>query len=143
MNGGTIPSRVLAVLEEAVCPDSDVTFVVAFGSQVTGDPTQSSDLDLAVKFSDGLSERDRFEKQCYLSGALQQEDAPFVDLADIETLPVAVACDALDGTFVCGDEDAYERFKRDIETTFAEQRDTVRRQQRDVIDRIAEDGLRG
>ncbi|WP_136601198.1 nucleotidyltransferase domain-containing protein [Salinigranum halophilum] len=143
MTSGAIPSRVLAALEESVCPDSDVTFVVAFGSQVSGEPTRTSDLDLAVKFSDELSDSERFEKQYSLSGRLQQEEAPFVDLTDIETLPIDIAHDALDGRFVCGDEDAYEQFKHNLETTFAEQRDTIRRQQRDVIDRIAEDGLRG
>jgi len=105
--------------------------------------TRSSDLDLAVTFSDELSAGERFEKQSSLSGSLQQEDAPFVDVTDIETLPRDVAHDALDGAFVCGDEDAYEQFKRDLETAFAEHRDTIRRQQRDVIGRIAEDGLRG
>ena len=78
-----------------------------------------------------------------MSGSRQQEDAPFVDVTDIETLPRDVAHDALDGTLVCGDEDASEQFKHDLETTVAEHRDTIRRQQRDVIDRIAEDGLRG
>ena len=91
----------------------------------------------------GTIRGERFETQYSLSGSLQQEDAPFVDLTDIETFPIDIAHDALDGRFVCGDEDAYEQFKQELETTFAEQRDTIRRQQRDVIDRIAEDGLRG
>jgi predicted nucleotidyltransferase len=143
MDGGDERSQVFATIEESMCPDPDVTFVIAFGSQVSGEPTRSSDLDLAVKFADDLSNRERFEKRCFLSGDLQQEDAPFVDLSDIETLPLAVAHEAINGVFVCGDENAFEQFKDDLETTFAEQRDALRRQQRDVIDRIAEDGLRG
>lgn len=63
MRSGAIPSQVRAALEESVCPDSDVTFVVAFGSQVSGEPTHSSDLDLAVKFSNDLPDGERFEKQ--------------------------------------------------------------------------------
>jgi predicted nucleotidyltransferase len=143
MDGGDERSQVFATIEESMCPDPDVTFVIAFGSQVSGEPTRSSDLDLAVKFADDLSNRERFEKRCFLSGDLQQEDAPFVDLSDIETLPLAVAHEAINGVFVCGDENAFAQFKDDLETTFAEQRDALRRQQRDVIDRIAEDGLRG
>ena len=143
MDGGDERSQVFATIEESMCPDPDVTFVIAFGSQVSGEPTRSSDLDLAVKFADDLSNRERFEKRCFLSGDLQQEDAPFVDLSDIETLPLAVAHEAINGVFVCGDENAFARFKDDLETTFAEQRDALSRQQRDVIDRIAEDGLRG
>jgi predicted nucleotidyltransferase len=136
-------STELDALEESVCSDPAVEFVVAFGSQITGEPTRSSDLDLAVKFADDLSDRERFEKRCFLSGDLQLDDAPFVDLSDIETLSLDVAHDAVDGRFVCGDEQAFEQFKADIEATFAEQRDTLRRQQREVIDRIAEGGLRG
>ena len=79
-------SQVLSALKESTCSDSDIEFVVAFGSQITGEATTASDLDIAVKFTDSLSDRDRFKKQCFLSGDLQREDAPFVDLSDIETL---------------------------------------------------------
>ena len=136
-------SPVLDALETSVCSDPTVEFAVAFGSHITGEPNRSSDLDLAVKFADGLTDHERFEKRCFLSGALQREDAPFVDLSDIETLPLDVAHDAVNGRFVCGDEQAFERFKADVEATFDEHSNALRRQQRDVIDRIAEDGLRG
>lgn len=136
-------SSVLDALAEAVCSDSAIEFAVAFGSQISGEPIRSSDLDIAVKFADDLSDRERFEKRCFLSGDLQQEGAPFVDLSDIETLPLDVAHDAVNGQFVCGDEQAFERFKNGVESTFSERRDSLRRHQRSVIDRIAEDGLRG
>lgn len=136
-------SRVLDALETSVCSDPTVEFAVAFGSQITGEPNRSSDLDLAVKFVDDLTDRERFEKRCFLSGDLQREDAPFVDLSDIETLPLDVAHDAVNGRLVCGNERAFERFTTDVEATFDERSDTIGRQQRDVIDRIAEDGLRG
>jgi len=143
MNTSDERSPEFDALGVSVCSDPSVEFAVAFGSQITGDPTHTSDLDLAVKFDDELSERERFEKRCFFSGNLQREEAPFLDISDIETLPVAVAHDALDGRFLCGDEQAFEQFKTDIETTVAERSETLRRQQRDVIDRIAEDGLRG
>ena len=127
----------------SVCPDPDVEYVVAFGSQVTEDSTASSDLDLAVKFVDGLSDQERFEKWCFLSGDLQQEDAPFVNVADIKTLPLYVAHDVVNGEFLCGDEKAFEQFKQEIEAGFREHRETIRREQPEVIDRIAGDGLRG
>ena len=131
------------VLEGSVCDDEDIVFAVAFGSRISGDPTATSDLDLAVKFADDLPDRDRFEKQCFLSGDVQREGTPFVDVSDIESLPLAVAHDAVNGRFVCGDRDAFKRFKTDVEASFADQRESLRRRQRDVIDRIAEDGLRG
>ena len=136
-------SPVLDAVEASVCPDPNVEFVVAFGSQITGEPTRLSDFDLAVKFLDNLSSRERFDKRCFLSGDLQQENAPFIDLSDIEELPLEVAHDAVNGRFLCGDEQAFEQFKDDIEATFTEQRPTLRRQQREIIDRIADDGLRG
>ena len=143
MDAGDRRSQVLATIEESVCPDPAVEFVVAFGSQVTGEPTRSSDFDLAVKFAAELPSRERFEKQCFLSGTLQQEDFPFVDLSDIESLPVDVAHDAVNGQFVCGDKQTFEQFKTNIESQFGDRRDALRRQQREVIDRIAEEGLRG
>ena len=132
-----------SVLNASLCADPAVEFVVAFGSRATGEATAASDLDVAVKFSDDLSARERFDRRCFLSADLQREDAPFIDLSDIETLPVDVAHDAVNGTLVCGDEDAFEQFKTSIEAAFDDERDTLRRQQRDVIDRIATEGLRG
>ncbi len=105
---------------------------MAFGSRTTGETHPSSDLDLAVKFADDLSSHERFRKRCFLSGDLQREGAPFIDVADVETLPVDVAYDAVSGELICGDERAFEG-----------QRDDVCRRQRNVIDRIAETGLRG
>jgi len=128
---------------KSVCEDPDIAFAVVFGSRVSGESTPSSDLDIAVKFADELSEQERFEKRCFLSGNLQDDAHPFVDVSDIESLPVDVARDAVDGTLLCGDERAFEEFKRYIKDEFTEQRKALRRQQRAVIDRIAEDGLRG
>ena len=136
-------SQLFATLEESLCRDSDIEFVVAFGSQVTDDSRSSSDLDLAVKFADDLSSHERFQKRCFLSGNLQQADAPFIDLSDIEDLPLNVAHDAVNGEFLCGNEQAFHQFKTEIEASFEKQRDEIRCHQQDVIDRIAEDGLRG
>jgi uncharacterized protein len=121
----------------------DIEFALVFGSQLTSNSRPSSDLDLAVKFADSLSSHDRFQKLCFLSGDLQREDAPFIDVSDIETLPLEVAHDAVNGEFLCGDENTFRHFKADTEALFEEQHDEIRRHQRDVIDRIAEDGLHG
>lgn len=136
-------SAAFEALEESLCTDPAVEFAVAFGSHVTGDSHSSSDLDIAVKFADELSAREQFEKRCFLSGELQREGEPFVDLSDIEALPLAVAHDAVNGEFVCGNEQAFRRFEAEIEAAFAERNDEARRRRRAVIDRIAEGGLRG
>jgi predicted nucleotidyltransferase len=136
-------SQVRSALEATLCSDPDIVFGVVFGSQRSGTPTPLSDLDVAVKFTDELSEQERFQKRCFLFGDLQHEDRPFVDVSDIESLPLAVAHDAVNGEPLCGDKQAFERFKEDIEAKFDRQRETLRRRQREMIDRIAEDGLRG
>ena len=135
--------RLPSVLDASLCTEPAVEFMIAFGSRTTGEATPASDLDVAVKFADDLSSRERFDTQCFLSADLQSDDVPFVDLSDIETLPVDVAHDAVNGTLVCGDESAFEEYKASVESAFADEHETLRRQQRDVIDRIAAEGLRG
>jgi len=134
-------SAILDSVASSVCPDPNVEYVVAFCSQVSGKLTASSDLDLAVKFVDDLSDHERFEQWCFLSGYLQREDAPLVDVADIKRLPLDVAHDVVNGEFLCGDEKAFKQFKQEIEAGFSEHRETIRREQHEGIDRIAEDGL--
>lgn len=136
-------NRVLAAVEESLCQDADIEFAVLFGSQVTHDQRPSSDVDVAIKFAGGLSSHERFRKLCFLAGELQQEDAPFVDVSDIDTLPIDVAHDAVTGKLLCGDEQAFRQVTADIEATFEDRRDDIRRHQQAVIERIAEDGLRG
>lgn len=136
-------SEVLAALETAVCRDSAVEFAVVFGSQISGDTRPSSDLDIAVKFADDLSSSERFRKRCFLAGELQREDAPFVDVSDIDELPLVVAHDAVQGRVLCGDKEAFRAVKTEVEAAFSKRGEDIRRRQRAVIDRIAEDGLRG
>lgn len=136
-------SRLLDDLESSLCRDDAIEFVVAFGSQVTGDARPTSDLDLAIKFADELSAHARFQKRCFLSGDLQRSDGPFVDVSDIEALPIEVAHDAVNGDLLCGDEDAFRSFKAAVEKAFEERRDQLRREQRTLIERVAEEGLRG
>ena len=136
-------SQVRAALAETVCADPEIVFAVAFGSWIAETPTPGSDLDVAVKFRADLSKRDRFEKRCALSGGLQHEAFPFIDVSDVESLPLDVAHDAVNGELLCGDEAAFEAFKANVEAEFDEQRESIRRHRRTVIDRIAEDGLRG
>lgn len=135
--------RAFGGIDDSLCRDADVEFVVAFGSRVAGSPRPASDIDIAIKFDDELSAHERFQKRCFLSGDLQRGDAPFVDVADIETLPIEVAHAAVNGTFLCGDEQAFEQFKADTEAAFEANRDAIHRRQRAIIDRIAEEGLRG
>jgi len=48
----------------------------------------------------------------------------------ISNLSLDLANDAVNGELLCGDEQAFKRFKAEIEAEFDEQRETLRRQQR-------------
>jgi predicted nucleotidyltransferase len=84
MDASDSDPRILDAVETSLCHDPDVEFVVLFGSQITGDSRPSSDVDLAVKFTDSLPTRDRFQKRCFLSGDIQQDGIPFIDVSDIQ-----------------------------------------------------------
>ena len=124
--------------------DSDpVEFAVLFGSFAEDDETPPSDIDLAIKFSNTLAPDQRFRQLCMFSGNLQSSDRPFVDVSDIERLPLDIAHDAVHGKLVYGNERQFEAFRKEIQDTFAAQRDAIRSRQRDVIERIANQGLHG
>lgn len=130
-------------VEGSLCRDPAVEFVVVFGSRVSGTPREHSDLDIAVKFADDLSADERFKKRCHLSGTVQESDAPFVDLSDVDDLSLEFAHAAVNGEFLCGDETSFRRFKREVEAEFERERDRIDKEHRETIDRIAEDGLHG
>lgn len=135
--------ELVSELASSLCAELGVEFAVAFGSAVTGQWTPSSDVDVAVKFDGALSSTERFRRLCYISGNVQRSDAPFVDVSDVETLPLPVARRAVDGEFLCGDESAFRSYRAAIEAEYEGRREEFRRHRRDVIDRIADGGLRG
>lgn len=133
----------LVDLGRELCRETDVVFAVVFGSRIDGEPRPSSDVDVAVKFADGLPPRERFRRQCSLSGNLQRSDGPFVDVSDVEALPLQVARRAVEGEVLCGDEASFRRYKATIEAEYEDRREDLQRRNRAVIDRIASGGLRG
>jgi predicted nucleotidyltransferase len=136
-------SGVREIFDGSLCEDPDIEFAVAFGSRITGTATAGSDLDVALKFSDELSASERFRKRCFLQGELQEPERPHVDLVDIETLPNDVARDVVTGKLLCGDRARFERFRSRVEEQFESEHDQLRQRQRETIDRIAKEGLRG
>lgn len=135
--------RIHEWFDRSLCEVPDIEFAVAFGSRISGTPTAGSDLDIALKFSDELSTSERFRKRCFLQGELQEPARPHVDLVDIEALPSEVARDAVAGELLCGDRTVFERFRSSVEEQFERDRDRRRQRQQAIIDRIAEEGLRG
>lgn len=141
MEDDTVP--VHTRIESSLCSDSDVEFVLLFGSQLDETARPSSDLDIAVKFSDELTDDERFRRRCELSGRLQSRDVPYLDISDLEDLPIPVAHDAVRGHLLCGDEAAFQAYKADIERQYEASMDDRKRERRAFIRRVAEEGLRG
>ena len=103
-----------------------VVFAVLFGSRATGGATDTSDVDIALRFPDRLDAYERFRRRNRIDAELQTYADGFVDVSDIVTLPTPVARAALhDGVRLVGDETevtAYqERVDREYEPTRAEQ----------------------
>lgn len=127
----------------ALCDEPAVEFAVRFGSRTNGDPRPSSDLDVAVQFSDSAGDGERFQTLCRLSAAVQRSNAPYVDLSDLDELPLEIAYDAVQGRLLCGDRDRFRAVKRTVESRYEERRDEIDRRHRDRIRRIADEGLHG
>ena len=136
-------TQTIADLRDTFAESDAVQFAVLFGSFTEDDDTSPSDIDLAIKFSDTLAPGERFRHLCVFSGNLQSSNRPFIDVSDIERLPLDIAHDAVHGKLVYGNEQRFEMFREDIQDTFAAQRDAIRSRQRDVIKRIANQGLHG
>jgi len=139
MSGDSLPAPRSVV--ETLRQDPDVEFAVAFGSRVTGEPRSGSDLDIAIKLSDDLSATERFRKRCRLSGRLQADGIPFVDVSDVDAVPTRLKREVAAGQLLCGDTTAFRRFAEAVERESAER--DGRREDYEYIRRVAEDGLHG
>lgn len=68
-----------------------ITFALLFGSTARGESEASSDIDIALKFSESTGDRERFRQRNRTDAALQEYATGFVDVSDIDALPVPVA----------------------------------------------------
>ncbi|WP_042664632.1 nucleotidyltransferase domain-containing protein [Haloferax sp. ATB1] len=117
---------------------TEVIFAVLFGSHASGTADESSDVDIALLFPDGLSEAERFRRRNRIDADLQAYADGFVDVSDIESLPTHVAHAALrDGVRLVGDQKDVDTYKQDVAAEYdanASERDQERRE---FIDRLA------
>jgi predicted nucleotidyltransferase len=118
--------------------ETDVRFAVLFGSRVRGETHESSDVDVALRFPEDLSPKERFRRRNRIDADLQGYADDFVDVSDIENLPLPIARAALqNGVRLVGDErdvDVYrERIDAEYERTAADRE----RDRREFIDRLA------
>jgi predicted nucleotidyltransferase len=85
---------------------TDVRFAVLFGSRVRGETHDSSDDDVALRFPADLSPKERFRRRNRVDADLHGYADDFVDVSDIQDLPLPIARAALrEGVRLVGDEE--------------------------------------
>ena len=122
----------------AALDGTDVAFALLFGSRARGEETGDSDLDIAVRFPDRLSERDRFRARNRIDATLQAHAEGTVDVSDIDALPVAVQHAALrDGIVLYGDDDAVAEYREQVSHAYESTADERTAERQAFIDRLA------
>lgn len=92
---------------------SPVVFAVLFGSHARGTADESSDVDVALGFPDGMTVHERFDARNRIDAELQEYAEHFVDVSDVESLPTPVAYASLqDAITLAGAEDVVEAYRR-------------------------------
>lgn len=115
-----------------------VVFAVLFGSRARGTADESSDVDVALRFPEGLDDNERFHARNRIDAALQKYARGTVDVSDVDSLPTPVAYAALhDGVVLVGDEQAVREYRKRIEREHEATAEEQEREDRAFIDRLA------
>lgn len=125
----------------AYLEDSPAAFALLFGSHAQGRAEAGSDVDVAVRFPDGMDARERFRARNRIDAYLQDFADGFVDVSDVESLPTPVArAAAKEGIVLVGEADEIDAFAERIEREYRETQDDRERDRREFIDRLARGG---
>lgn len=118
--------------------DADVVFAILFGSRARGTPHESSDVDIALRFPDELSPKERFRRRNRIDADLQEYADGFVDVSDVSQLPLPIAHAALqEGIRLTGDERDVDAYRERIDAEYEETAPARERERREFIDRLA------
>lgn len=118
--------------------ETDVHFAVLFGSLATGSTHESSDVDIAVRFPDEMTSKQRFRLRNRIDAELQAFADRFVDVSDVEDLPLSVARRALrDGFELVGDSEDIDAYHEQIESAYEMSVAERERERQEFIDRLA------
>ena len=118
--------------------ETDVRFAVLFGSHARGTTHESSDVDIALRFPDDLSPKERFRRRNRIDADIQCHADGFVDVSDIEGLPLPIARAALkDGIRLVGDDRDINAYRERIEAAHEDTASDRERARREFIDQLA------
>ncbi|MCU4754276.1 nucleotidyltransferase domain-containing protein [Halobacteria archaeon AArc-curdl1] len=116
-----------------------VTYAVLFGSYASGNPTESSDVDICVRFPDDWTRHERFRQRNRIDAHLQRCAEAFVDVSDLQALPDEIALNALEkGTILYGDETVKATDQRRLKNRLEDSKASRLEEQRSFVDRLAE-----
>lgn len=117
---------------------TNVVFAVLFGSHARGTEDSSSDVDIALCFPDGMDDYERFHHRNSIVAELQQYADAFVDVSDLDSLPLPVVHAALrDGILLMGDEQTIEAYRERVTEEYEATAEKREREHRAFIDRLA------
>lgn len=117
---------------------TEVVFAVLFGSQARDAAKESSDVDIALRFPDDMDAAERFRARNRIDADLQEYADGFVDVSDIDSLPVPVAYAAVrEGIVLAGDQEEIDTYRKHVEREYKSGADEREREYREFIDRLA------
>jgi predicted nucleotidyltransferase len=117
---------------------TEVVFAVLFGSHARETADKSSDVDIALCFPDERDAYERFRLRNRVDANLQEYAEGFVDVSDMDSLPIPVAHAALrDGIVLVGDEQIIESYRKQVKQEYEATADERERERREFIDRLA------
>lgn len=117
---------------------TDVVFAVVFGSRACGTERADSDVDVALRFPPAFDAETRFRRRNRIDADLQEYAEGFVDVSDVEALPIPVARAALrDGVLVVGDQRTVDTYRERIEREYQATEPERERERREFVDRLA------
>jgi predicted nucleotidyltransferase len=115
-----------------------VVFALLFGSHARGTAESKSDVDVALRLSEEMDDRERFRTRNRIDAELQQFADGFVDVSDIDALPTEVAYATLqDGVALVGDESTVRTCRERVADAYERTADDRERERREFIDRLA------
>lgn len=119
--------------------DAGVVYAVVFGSYARGEAEPGSDVDVAVRFPDDWTPRERFDRRNRVDAALQTYADEFVDVSDLAELPASVARRALrDGVLLVGDDADVAADRQRVEREYEATREEREAERRAFLDDLAE-----
>lgn len=137
-HGGSAIGGVNVAAIRRYLAETDLRFTVLFGSRVRGETHDSSDVDVALRFPEELSSKERFCRRNRIDADPQRYADNFVDVSDIEDPPLPIARTVLrEGVQLVSDERDINAYREPTDAEYDRTTADRERDCRELIDRLA------